>query len=104
MKQEEFTTLLSTLGLPVAYDHQKKGTPVPFINYTWNVNSALIADNKVYTKRNEVTLELVCSSKTDLNLWSEKLEELLEDVGPWIADEDRNDEEQEYIKFYTMEV
>lgn len=104
MTQTEFTTKLKQSNLPVAYDHQKAGTKVPFINYTWNRNALSYADDHVYVKKVEITVELVCNSKGDLNTYSEVLEDILDEIGGWSAFEGYSDEEQEYIKTYQMEV
>lgn len=104
MTQNEFTASLSVLTLPVSYEHAKKGTHAPYINYTWNSNSDLFADDIVYTKKNEVKIELVCVTKKDINYWSEKLEKVLENISTWVSDEDFSDKEQLYIKNYYLEV
>lgn len=104
MTQEEFKTKLDTIGLPVAYDHAKAGTKVPFINYTWHKNSLSFADDKVYTTKFEISIELVCNSKGDLNTYSDLLENVLDSVAPWVSTEAYSDEEQIYIKTYELEV
>lgn len=104
MTQEEFNAALLTLGVPVAYYKQKAGTKVPFINYTWHKNAALCADDKVYTKKTEVKIEVVCNTKRDLNRLSDLLEALLENIAPWTSEEGESDEEQIYINTYTLEV
>lgn len=104
MTQEQFKERLDEMDIPVFYDHAKAGTKVPFITYNWHRNSQLNADDKVYTKKNEVTIELITNSKSDLNRLSEKLEDILEDIAPWTSEEGYSDEEQIYNNYYTMEV
>lgn len=104
MTQAEFVSLLETVGAPVAYDHARIGERVPYINYTWLSVPALAADNTVYFKKTEVTVQLVADSKRMLNEISAKLEAVLGSVGVYSVIEAFSDTEQIYELNYTMEV
>lgn len=105
MTQSEFTSALETIGIPISYEHAPNGTKVPFINYTWVTDSALNADNKVYSKKAVVTVDLVADKKGMLNQYSELLENLFEQLElPWGVNEGWSDSEGIYLRTYDMEV
>lgn len=104
MKQTEFVALLRSVGVPVAYNHARKGTAVPYINYTWLDVPALDADNRAYVKKTEVTVQLVADSKEMLTQFADLLEAVLVEVGSWSVVEGYSDDEQIYELNYSMEV
>lgn len=104
MTQEEFFLKLNETGIPVFYNEAKKGTKVPFIVYTFVRVPDLIADNRVYTKKFDVRVELVTNSKTSLNTNSSILEEVLDSIAPYSVYEGWNDDEQIFINSYEMEI
>ena len=64
----ELNTLLKATGYPVAYSHfvETNNTPIPnppYITYLANDSSNFIADNKVYKKINNITIELYTDKK-----------------------------------------
>lgn len=104
MTQSEFVTALNQIGLLVSYDHAPIGSQVPYINYKWLDVPALMADNKVYIKKSEVSVDLVAISKTMANTYAETLENILNEIAPWSVVESYSDQEKIYILSYSMEV
>lgn len=106
MTQEEFVTAVETVGLPVRYDHGEDGLKLPFIYYTFVRGALLHADNKTYAKQNNVSLNLVTTSKAQQNEYSEKIEDLLDslDIPYGTPDEGWSDGEKFYLLTYDLEV
>lgn len=104
MTQNEFFAELEKTNIPVFYNEAKKGTKVPFIVYTFVRVPDLIADNKVYTKKYEVRVELTTNSKTSMVENSTILEEILDTITPYSVTEGWSDDEQIYINTYDMEI
>jgi hypothetical protein len=63
MTLAQLKQLLDATGYPVAYSHFKEAPTIPFITYTVPSSSNFIADNKVYTKINNIQIELYTSKK-----------------------------------------
>lgn len=70
---------LKSLGVPVAYDHFTKETPLPFIVFLDAGKEIFIADEKIWTKKTNIRLELYFDKK-DPDL-EERLEKRLEEMG-----------------------
>ena len=104
MTQAEFKTLLESTNIPTFYNEAPDGTKVPFMTYTWHRVPMLIADDKVYAKKVEIGIELVCNSKTMLNECGDLLEAVLDEISPWSSEEGWDDDEQIYVNAYSMEV
>lgn len=106
MKLAELYNLLKATSYPVAYSHFKttedKTIPdPPFIVYLVNADPNFIADNNVYHKISDVTIELY-TNKKDLTA-EEKLEFLLnENELPYTSDEVYIESEQLFQKLYEV--
>lgn len=74
MTLAELKSLLDETGLKVAYSHFNKPVEPPFITYLVDNNPNFIADNKVYHKIKDVTIELYTDEK------DEYVEQILEDL------------------------
>lgn len=86
-KISEIKEILTHTGLPVAYDHFKEKTPLPFISFiqagTVNIN----ADNKAYYTANKYNIELYTSEKDEKT--EDKIQEILNNNEiPWRKSED----------------
>lgn len=101
MTLAEFKKLLDATGYPVAYSHFKEAQKPPFICYLRNGSANFIADNKVYKKINDITIELY-SNKKDL-VAEEALEKLLDDNDiPYDSDEIYIESEELFQKIYEV--
>lgn len=66
MEESQLFTLLSTLNIPVAYDHfTSKNISVPFVLYRNNNTDTFKADDKSYFKNREYIIDL-CTDKKDI--------------------------------------
>lgn len=63
MTLAELKKILGASGFPVAYSHFNSPQTPPFICYLVDSNSNFKADNKVYHKVTDVTIELYTSKK-----------------------------------------
>ena len=104
----ELKKLLDQTGYPVAYNHFTATTnnPVPsppFIVYMTPSQSNFLADNKAYTKINNVTVELYTNYK---DLAAEQTLESLFDENEisWDADEVYIETEKLYQRIYEIGV
>lgn len=101
----ELKQLLDQTGYPVAYNHfsSTNAPNPPFIVYMSPSTSNFLADNKVYSKVNNVTVELYTNYK-DLAA-EQKLESLFDanDI-PWNADEVWIESEQLFQRIYDIGV
>lgn len=77
MNLTQLHNLLKASGYPVAYSHFKEPQSPPFICYLVNDSNNLMADNKVFKKIDNVSIELY-TSKKDLAAES-KIEQILDD-------------------------
>ena len=78
MTYEQLYQLLQKMKLPLAYSHFNKSQEPPYLVYFTEDTSNFGADNKVYFKETNWTIELY-TDKKELNLET-KLEVLLEDA------------------------
>lgn len=74
---EELKALLDTLNIPVAYSHFNKATSTPYLVYYVDGQDNTFADNIVYLKTMDITIELY-TDKKDVTLEGQ-LEKLLND-------------------------
>jgi|SRR5699024_3889940 len=74
MTLAELKRMLDETGLRVAYSHFNSPVEPPFITYLVNNNPNFIADNKVYHKIKDVTIELYTVKK------DETIEQLIENL------------------------
>lgn len=74
MTLSEFSTLLATTGLPVAFDHFPTPQSLPYIVYVVIENNQFEADNTVYHSSPQIQVELYTQYK------SEGTEQILETV------------------------
>ncbi len=108
MELVEFKQLLDRAGYPVAYFQFKatESTPAPsppFIVYYTPSTSNFKADNKVYSKITNITVELYTNYK-DLAA-EQKLESLLDENDiPWDWDETWIESEQLFQRIYDIGV
>lgn len=65
MTLAELKKILNETGLRVAYSHFNSPVEPPFITYLVNNNPNFIADNKVYHKIKDVTIELYTDKKDE---------------------------------------
>ena len=72
----ELKKILDATGYPVAYSHFNSPQATPFVVYLTDTEPNVIADNKVYHKVTDVTIELY-TKKKDLAA-EQKLESLLD--------------------------
>ncbi|MDH6367136.1 MULTISPECIES: hypothetical protein [unclassified Breznakia] len=102
MTVKELAQELKTLGYDCAYDHFNTTPTLPFIAYFENERTDFIADNKVYRKQQNITIELY-TEFYEPNI-SEQLEDLLERLGivydcvPFLYIED----ERMYMSSYSF--
>lgn len=104
MTQEEFKAKLDSTGLPTFYNLAPDGTKVPFLTYTWHRVPMLLADDSVYAKKVEISVDLVCNSKEMLNRCGDALESVLDEISPWTSNEGWDDQEKIYLNTYSLEV
>lgn len=99
---QELKTMLEQLNIPVAYSHFNTATTPPFICFYRDSTANFGADNKVYKKINNYTVELYTEYKNTT------LEEQLEDIFDAnnvfynVQSEDYIDAEQVYQIIYTI--
>lgn len=62
-KLELLNTLLSSLNIPVAYNHFNKSTQLPYLIFYEDISNNTFADNKVYYENNDYILELYTEIK-----------------------------------------
>ncbi|PEN09670.1 hypothetical protein [Bacillus pseudomycoides] len=104
MTLAEFKKILDATGYPVAYSHftATSDNPVPappYICFVVNGSSNMMADNKVYQKINDVSIELYTLRK-DLATEA-KLEKVLDDLEiPYESFEVFIESEKLYQKIY----
>lgn len=102
----ELKRVLDLVGLPVTYSHWTATTnnpvpPPPYICYLVDNSPNYIADNKVYKKIDDVSIELY-TTKKDLAVES-KLEKVLDDHGiPYVSSETFIDSEKLFQKIYEV--
>lgn len=99
LKNKELLKLLNTLNLPVAYHFFRKETPLPNLIFYQKGLKTFEADNKVYSKEYNYTIELYTETK-DFEL-EEKLEKLLDDNDIiYTKSEDIRFEEEDFNLIY----
>ncbi|WP_191556448.1 hypothetical protein [Metabacillus idriensis] len=102
----ELKAILESTGLPVAYSHFTafENSPVPeppYICYMVNASPHFMADNKVFKKIEDVSIELY-TNKKDLAIEA-ILEEVLDQHSiPYIPDEVFIPSEQLFQKIYDV--
>lgn len=74
-KLEQLNTILSSLLIPVAYNHFNKSTQLPYLIFYEDVSNNTFADNTVYYENNDYILELYTENK-DITL-EKNLKQLL---------------------------
>lgn len=74
MTLENIYSILVTTGYPVAYSHFNKTPTIPFITYLSAYSSNFNADNKVYSKVDNLQIELYTIKKDTA------AENILEDI------------------------
>ena len=106
MNQQEFYDILTGLNIPVRYDHGEDGLPVPFCYYTFVRATLLNADNKSFATFNNAVVNIVATSKEEINRLTSMLEELLSDNDIPFGDPDEGWDEKEkiYLTTYYLEV
>lgn len=106
MTRQEYADILNEIGIPIRYDHAETGLAVPFIYYTFTLQSSLIADNHVYSTKHIVELNLVTVSKAEQDEWLEKIVKVLDANSiPWsVSGEGWDENEKIYLITLTMEV
>lgn len=78
MKETDIYTILSSLNIPVAYDHFKNDNTIPpFVLYRNDDTDTFKADDKVLKKFNNYIVDLV-TEKKDVDL-EEQLETIFND-------------------------
>jgi hypothetical protein len=104
----ELKRLLDQSGYPVAYNHftateNNPAPPPPFIVYMAPSTTNFKADNRVYSKVNNVTVELYTNYK---DLAAEQNLESLFDTNdiPWDADETWIESEKLFQRIYDIGV
>lgn len=103
MTEKEVRLMLEEVGVPVHYDHAKKGQTLPYITYNTTTDN-FFADDKVQAKVLNLSISLYTSNQRDLML-EEKIETILNDNSiPWNRDETYLVESNVYIEIYEMEV
>jgi len=101
MTEQELYSLLTTLHLPVAYDHFTTPNEVPpFILYRNVESTTLKADDRTYKKINNYIIDLITDIK-DVDI-EESVEELLDSNHlPYDKEEDYIDNERIYqIRYF----
>jgi hypothetical protein len=101
MTLEELYNILKATGFPVAYLHFKEPQNPPFICYLVDNSQNFIADNKVYHKISDVSIELYTNKK---DLATEEILETLLDQNeiPYVSDETFIESEQLFLKIYEV--
>lgn len=105
MTYQDVSTLVSSIGLPYAYDHFTDGTDhaPPFVCFIYPESDDFIADNKNYTKIRQLQIELYTDNK-DFEL-ENRVEEILQNANlPYRVDGAYLDDEQMYMQTYNLEV
>ena len=74
MTLENIYTILTGTGFPIAYSHFTKTPTIPFITYLTAYSSNFNADNKVYSKIDNLQIELYTIKKDTA------VEKVLEDI------------------------
>lgn len=99
---QQLKELLSTLNIPVAYDHFNTATNPPFIAFRRYSSENFGADDKVYEKINNYYVYLVTDYK-DINM-EKALEDLLDenDIFYDVESEDYVDDEKCYQIIYSI--
>lgn len=102
MTNAEIGQMLATSGLPVFYDHAKKGTTLPYITYRTESDN-FFADNKTYQDVKSIRAVLYT------NIKSPTLEATIEGIFdsnniPWNRDEGYNTEMEVFMEIYESEV
>lgn len=103
MMMSDLKKILKLVGLPVTYSHwEEPNVPdPPYICYLMVGSANLLADNKVYHKINDVSIELY-TTKKDLAM-GEELEKVLDDYEiPYNSDEIYISSEQLFLKTYEV--
>lgn len=104
MKHADLFQLLSTLNIPVAYDHftSNKNVRPPFVVYRETIPQTFKADGITYYRPYDFEIELVTEIK-DVNL-QEQIETLLTNnkIPYDINDEIWDEDERIYHNFYEI--
>lgn len=101
MTLAELKKMLDGTGFPVTYSHFNNPQTPPFICYLVDGSANLMADNKVYHKIYDVTIDLY-TTKKDL-VAEAKLETLLDTHEiPWDSDEVFIESESLFQKIYEV--
>jgi hypothetical protein len=101
MNLVELKNLLDRTGFPVAYSHFENAQTAPFICFLVSGDPNFIADNKVYHKLSDVTIELYTNKK---ELATEAILETLLDENelPYEPDETYIESEKLFQKIYEV--
>ena len=105
MTYKQVETMISTIGLPYAYDHFTHDTErqPPFVCFIYPESDDLAADNKNHAKIRRLQIELDTDNK-DFSLESQ-VEAVLETNSlPYETEEGYLNDEQMYMHTYTTEV
>lgn len=105
MTYKEVATLVSTIGVPYAYDHFEEGNaaPTPFICFYFSGSEDIKADNTNYQKIRPLVLELYTDNK-DFSL-EETVEAALNGAGLVFSREETYiDAERMYMVTYTSDI
>ena len=99
---EKLKSVLDSTGIPVAYREFPEGNApdLPFICYYCDETNNMYADNSVYYRIDDVTVELYTKNK-DINAEG-KVEQALSSFC-WSTNEDYIDSEKCYQIMYEME-
>lgn len=105
MTDIEFYNILNQVEITWRYNHVEKGTKLPYGVYTFERASALNADNKVYSTKNDVEVKIYARTKDQLDEICVALEEVFENNDiVWNSDETYSMDEEFYLNVYHMEV
>lgn len=105
MTNAEFYNLLTQVDIPWRYSHAEDGIKIPFGIYSFERESSLLADNRVYSIKNSVEIEIYAGSKVRLDELCEQLEEIFaENDIVWTSNEEFSLDENFYLNTYTLEV
>ena len=100
MTRAELVTLLNNIA-PVHYENAPVGTKCPFITYSVDYGNNFGADNKVYQRIMDVTLNAYVLTSQLSTLQS--IEDALDDIY-WRASDSYDDSEKLITRTYTMEL
>ena len=101
MTLTELKKQLEETGYPVAYNVFKKAQKPPYICYFITDSDNLYADGKVYSKVDNVQIELYTTNK-DIKA-EEKLEEVLSEF-KYQTGESLLEDENIYLKIYEIQI